>query len=93
MRLVETNWFFKHDFKAPCQNFKIGLRIQQRNIYFTQNQITEILQDIANEKDGFNRIMMKSLELLISSVRKLQQEESNNYTNGYHSRKNQQNTI
>ena len=30
---------------------------------------------------------MKSLELLISSVRKLQQEESNNYTNGYHSRK------
>jgi hypothetical protein len=37
--------------------------------------------------------MMKSLELLMSSVRKLQQEESNNYTYGYHSRKNQQNTI
>jgi len=24
---------------------------------FTQEQISEILQDIANEKDGFNRIM------------------------------------
>lgn len=24
---------------------------------FTQEQITEILQDIANEKDGFNKII------------------------------------
>jgi len=24
---------------------------------FTQEQITEILQDVANEKDGFNKIL------------------------------------
>ena len=26
---------------------------------FTQEQITEILQDVANEKDGFNKIIKK----------------------------------
>jgi len=28
---------------------------------FTQEQITEILQDVSNEKDGFNKIMKLSL--------------------------------
>jgi len=32
---------------------------------FTQEQITEIMQEIANEKDGFNRIMKLSLEFLM----------------------------
>jgi hypothetical protein len=41
----------------------MGLRI----INFTQEQITEILQDIANEKDGFNRIMKLSLKILMKS--------------------------
>ena len=43
---------------------------------FTQEQITEILQDIANKKDGFNEIMKLSLEVLMKSERKVHQEES-----------------
>ncbi len=42
---------------------------------FTQDQITEILQDIANRKDGFNEIMKLSLEVLMKSERKLHLEE------------------
>jgi len=40
---------------------------------FTQEQITEILQDVANKKDGFNKIMKLSLEVLMKSERKLHQ--------------------
>jgi len=32
------------------------------------------LQDVANEKDGFNKIMKLSLEVLMKSERKLHQE-------------------
>jgi len=53
---------------------------------FTQEQITEILQDVANEKDGFNKIMKLSLEVLMKSERKLHQEESGDYANGYRPR-------
>ena len=38
---------------------------------FTQEQITEILQDVANEKDGFNKIMKLSLEVLMKSYPKI----------------------
>ena len=54
---------------------------------FTQEQITEILQEIANEKDGFNRIMKLSLEVLMKSERKSHQQETGDYANGYRSRK------
>ena len=51
-----------------------------------EEQITEILQDVANEKDGFNKIMKLSLEVLMKSERKLHQEESGDYANGYRPR-------
>ena len=54
---------------------------------FTQDQITEILQDIANKKDGFNEIMKLSLEVLMKSERKIHLEENNDYANGYRPRK------
>ena len=54
---------------------------------FTQEQITEILQEIANEKDGFNRIMKISLEVLMKSERKVHQDETGDYANGYRPRK------
>jgi len=53
---------------------------------FTQGQITEILQDIANEKDGFNRVMKLSLEVLMKSERKIHQQETGDYANGYRPR-------
>jgi hypothetical protein len=46
---------------------------------FTQEQITEILQDIANEKDGFNKIMKLSLEVLMKSERKIYQQETGDW--------------
>jgi len=44
------------------------------------------LQDVANEKDGFNKIMKLSLEVLMKSERKLHQEEYGDYANGYRPR-------
>lgn len=53
---------------------------------FTQEQITEILQDIANKKDGFNEIMKMSLDVLMLSERKIHQNETGAYANGYRPR-------
>jgi hypothetical protein len=52
----------------------------------TQEQITEILLEIANKKDGFNTIMKISLDALMRSERKIFQEEHSDYTNGYRPR-------
>ena len=50
---------------------------------FTQEQIKEILQDIANGKNGFNEIMKMSLDVLMVSERKLHQHETGDDVNGY----------
>ncbi len=46
---------------------------------FTQEQITEILLDVANKNDGFNSIMKISLDALMRSERKIFQEETGQY--------------
>jgi hypothetical protein len=38
---------------------------------FTQEQITEILLNLANKKEGFNLIMKMSLDVLMRSKRKI----------------------
>ena len=53
---------------------------------FTQEQITEILLDVANKNDGFNSIMKMSLDALMRSERKIFQEETGEYANGYRPR-------
>lgn len=52
----------------------------------TQEQITEILLDVANKKEGFNSIMKMSLDALMRSERKLFQEDTGEYANGYRPR-------
>ncbi len=53
---------------------------------FTQEQITEILLDVANKKEGFNSIMKMSLDALMRSERKIFQESNDEYANGYRPR-------
>jgi transposase-like protein len=53
---------------------------------FTQAQITEILLDVANKKEGFNSIMKMSLDALMRSERKIFQEDHHEYSNGYRPR-------
>ena len=53
---------------------------------FTQAQITEILLDVANKKEGFNSIMKMSLDALMRSERKIFQEDNHEYSNGYRPR-------
>ena len=53
---------------------------------FTQDQITEILLDVANKKEGFNSIMKMSLDALMRSERKIFQESNDEYANGYRPR-------
>ena len=53
---------------------------------FTQDQITEILLDVANKKEGFNSIMKMTLDALMRSERKIFQEDNPEYSNGYRPR-------
>ena len=53
---------------------------------FTQEQITEILLNLANKKEGFNLIMKMSLDVLMRSERKIFQEDNLDYSNGYRPR-------
>jgi hypothetical protein len=46
---------------------------------FTQEQITEILLNIANKKEGFNLIMKMTLDALMRSERKIFQEDNLDY--------------
>lgn len=54
---------------------------------FTQEQITEILQEVANEKGGFNTILKVALEVLMNAERKIFQAENEVYANGFRTRK------
>jgi putative transposase len=53
---------------------------------FTQAQITDILFEVTNKKDGFNTIMQMTLEALMRSERKVFQEQKGVYANGYRPR-------
>ena len=44
------------------------------------------MQEVANEKDGFNKIMKLSLDVLMKSERKVYQGETGDYANGYRPR-------
>ena len=59
----------------------------KNTLHFTQEQVTKILADIAEEKDGFNKVMTLSLEALMRAERKIFNEINNDVGNGYRFRK------
>jgi len=58
-----------------------------KTLDFTQEQITKILVDIAEEKDGFNKLMQLSLEALMRAEREIHNKSTSDVSNGYRFRK------
>ena len=54
---------------------------------FTQEQISEILEELASQKDGYNQVLKLSLESIMKAEQKLFQKEEEVYANGYRSRR------
>ena len=56
-------------------------------IHFTQEQIKEILTEVAKEKDGYNTVLEIALESLMRAERRLHNEQTSDVSNGYRWRK------
>jgi len=54
-----------------------------KNLHFTQEQVTKILEEIAKEKDGYNKVLTYSLEALMRAEREIHNEEYKDVSNGY----------
>ena len=54
-----------------------------KTLDFTQEQVTKILADIAEEKDGFNKLMQLSLEALMRAERGIHNQSTSDVSNGY----------
>lgn len=59
----------------------------KNKLHFTQEQVRKILTEIAEEKEGFNKLMTLSLEALMRAERKLFNENNKDVSNGYRWRK------
>ncbi len=58
-----------------------------KKLHFTQEQVTTILQHVAQEKDGFNKVLSYSLEALMRAERQIHNEINDDVSNGYRWRK------
>ena len=54
---------------------------------FTQEQVTKILENIATEKEGFNKVMQIAIEALMRAERDEFNKEQSDVSNGYRSRR------
>lgn len=58
-----------------------------KKLNFTQEQVTKILEEVAESNDGFNKVLKYSLEALMRAERKLHNIEHKDVSNGYRRRK------
>jgi len=59
----------------------------KNSLHFTRGQVTKILENVAREKDGFNKVMSLSLEALMRAERQIHNESNDDVSNGYRWRK------
>jgi len=59
----------------------------KNTIHFTQEQVTKILEQIAQEKDGYNKVLTISLEALMRAEREIFNRAKDDVSNGYRWRK------
>ena len=59
----------------------------KNTLHFTQEQVTKILEQIAHEDKGFNKVIKLSLEALMRAERKIFNHDNNDVSNGYRWRK------
>jgi transposase-like protein len=58
-----------------------------KTIDFTQEQVTKILEEIANEKEGFNKVMQIAIEALMRAEREEFNKQNSDVSNGYRPRR------
>ncbi len=58
-----------------------------KKLNFTQEQVTKILEEIAKEKDGYNKVLKYSLEAMMRAERSIHNETYGDVSNGYRWRK------
>ncbi len=58
-----------------------------KKLNFTQEQVTKILEEIAESNDGFNKVLKYSLEALMRAERNIHNKFCNEVSNGYRRRK------
>lgn len=58
-----------------------------KKLHFTQEQVTNILEDIVHQEDGLQKILKLSLEALMRSEREEHNQEHNDMSNGYRKRR------
>ena len=58
-----------------------------KTLNFTQEQVTKILENIATEKDGFNKVMQLAMESLMRAERQEFNQEHSDVSNGYRPRR------
>ena len=56
-------------------------------LIFTRKQVTNILTDIASQKDGFNNVLQLTFESLMRAEREIHNDETGDVSNGYRWRK------
>jgi len=54
-----------------------------KKLNFTQEQVTKILEEIAAEKDGYNKVLKYSLEALMRAERTIHNQTNGDVSNGY----------
>lgn len=54
---------------------------------FTQQQISEILDELASQEDGLNKLLTYSLESIMRAEREEYKENNSDVSNGYRPRK------
>ncbi len=59
----------------------------KNTFHFTQEQVTKILEKIAQEKDEYNKVLKLSIEALMRAERQIHNESSGDVSNGYRWRK------
>jgi len=56
-----------------------------KRLHFTQEQVTKILEEIAKEKDGYNKVLKYSLEAMMRAERQIHNTTYSDVSNGYRS--------
>jgi len=55
----------------------------EKKLSFTQEQVTKILEEIAKEKDGYNKVLKYSIEALMRAEREIHNSTKGDVSNGY----------
>ncbi len=63
------------------------MKKEENKLTFTEEQVQQILETLAKEQDGYNKVLKCAIEALMQAERKLYNEKNKDVSNGYRFRK------